>query len=577
MGKDAKKPEKNDTVAISEQEYELFRALKKNFEDRLDSATQEKVMIDRPEYERLLDLQARCSELEKLNKWFMEQIAAHRHTMFGASSEKSVYDFGQLNLFNEAEYFSDTANEPAASVVKEHVRGKTRLTTDKLPENLPVEFVHHELPPEQCICPVCSGHMREIGTETVRDEIQIIPAQIKHVRHVQHNYACCDCENLDGYATIVKAPVPEPVVKGGFASPEAVAHIMCQKMVMGSPLYRLEQELGRMGIPLSRQTMSNWFIRCAKDWLKPIYDELHERLRLQTVCHCDETTFQVLHEPGKTPQSKSYLWIYRTGSDAAHPIVLAEYQPTRSAENARNFLGNFKGYVHCDGYNGYHRLSESITPVGCWAHCRRGFDQALKVLKPKERVGSNALRGKQFCDDLFAIERALDEAKATPDERYKVRQEKALPVVDDFHKWLLSFGDLGQSAFGKAVQYALNQWEYLKNYLLDGRLEISNNRAERSVKPFVISRKNFLFANTPAGAEASAIVFSIVQTAIENGLDPYKYLVYIFRNAPNLKFNGNMDDPENRKNIVSLLPEAMPNNIKAPLKKQPPRRKKKKK
>ncbi|MDR1210120.1 MAG: IS66 family transposase [Clostridiales bacterium] len=568
MVKGVKKPEKSNTVAISEQEFELFRALKKTFADRLDNVPPEMVNISRQEYAGLLNTQEKCAEVEKQLHWILEKLALQRHEQFGASSEKSAYDFGQLNLFNEVEYFADeAAEEPSTTAVKEYTR-KTRLTTDKLPDSLPEEIVHYTLPPEKRFCLDCGTPLHVIGSEEIRVEVKIVPAKVSLVRYIQDSFGYRTAELEGDHPAVVKAPVDDkPVIKGSFASPEALSHVMCQKMVMGSPLYRLEQEFYRMGIPLSRQTMSNWFIRGAMDWLEPIYNRLHEKLLMHTVLHLDETVFQVLHEPGKTPQSNSYLWIYRTGRDAEHPIVLSDYQPSRAAENAKKFLGAFKGYVHCDGYDGYHDLSADITPVGCMSHCRRRFDKALKILKPKEREGSHSLRGKQFCDELFKIEYELDEEKATPDERYKVRQEKAAPILKEFHEWLLSLGELGQSMFCKAAQYALNQWEYLNNYLLDGRLEISNNRCERTVKTFVIDRKNFLFANTVSGAKASAIVFSIVQTAIENGLDPYKYLVHVFRNAPKLKITGNMDDPENRKNIESLLPETMPDDIKAPLKK----------
>ena len=183
------------------------------------------------------------------------------------------------------------------------------------------------------------------------------------------------------------------------------------------------------------------------------------------------------------------------------------------------------------------------------------YDDALKILKPKEREGTNALRGKRYCDRLFDIEREL--AELTPDERYLRRLELAKPVLDDYYAWLKSFSNLGQSLFSKAVNYSLNQRPYLQNYLLDGRLEISNNRTERTVKMFVIDRKNFLFANTPRGAKASAVMFSLLSTALENGLNPFNYLVYIFKNVPNWKIG------ENPEMIEQLLPWNVPEAVKA--------------
>lgn len=325
---------------------------------------------------------------------------------------------------------------------------------------------------------------------------------------------------------MAKAWLPEPVIKGGFASPEAVAHIMAQKFVMGVPLYRQEQELLRSGILLSRQTMSNWLIRCAEDWLGPIYRRLKVHLLEQEILHADETTVQVLREPGKAAQSKSYMWLYRSGRDMPRPIVLYEYQPSRKASHPEAFLKDFKGYLHTDGYSAYHGLPDDIV-VGCWwAHLRRKFDEALKALPNKDRGGCSALRGKRYCDRLFEIERGLD--GRTPAERGHERQANSRPLMEEFFSWVNSLNVLPKTGLGQALHYARSQRKYLERYLLDGRLEISNNRAERSIKPFVIGRKNWLFANTPKGAAASAVIYSIMETAKENGLNPYAYLTYIF-------------------------------------------------
>jgi len=300
-------------------------------------------------------------------------------------------------------------------------------------------------------------------------------------------------------------------------SPEAIAHIMTQKFVMGTPLYRQEQDWNRQGIMLSRQTMSNWLLKATEDWLEPIYDVLHEMLCTYDVLHADETTLQVLHEPGKTAQSKSYMWLYRTsgynnyGRANSMPIVLYDYQPDRRAKRPAEFLQGFKGYLHTDGYDGYHGLPDDIVIVGCFAHARRKFDEALKSMPEKDREGSNVLRGKRYLDKLFELERTF--ADLSPKERFAKRQELAKPVLEEFFVWLEKFGDMTKTPLGKAKHYALGQRKYLERYLLDGRLEISNNRAERSITPFVIDRKNFLFANTPRGAKASAIMFSIIETA----------------------------------------------------------------
>jgi transposase len=330
---------------------------------------------------------------------------------------------------------------------------------------------------------------------------------------------------------------------------------MTQKFVMGLPLYRQEQDWNRNGIMISRQTMSNWLLKATEDWLEPIYDVLKELLCLRSVLHADETTLQVLREPGKTPQSKSYMWLYRTGGDDNCPIVLLEYQPDRKAIHPTQFLKDFNGYLHADGYDGYHNLPEDIIIVGCWAHARRKFDEVLKSLPPKDREGSSSHIGKRYCDKLFKLEETF--AGLTPEERYEHRQKYSKPVMDEFYAWAEELKPTPKTGIGRAIHYLLSQRKYLECYLLDGRLEISNNRAERSLKPFVIGRKNFLFANTPRGAKASAIMYSIIETAKEHGLNPFKYLTYIFTHAPNMDIRNNIDGLE------LLLPHFVPKSLKA--------------
>jgi len=308
--------------------------------------------------------------------------------------------------------------------------------------------------------------------------------------------------------------------------------------------------------------MSNWLIRATEDYLEPIYDALKELLINQDTLHVDETTLQVLREPGKTAQSKSYMWLYRSsgynrnGVKDKNPIVLFEYQPDRKAKRPSDFLKNYKGYIHTDGYEVYHSLPKTITVVGCWAHARRKFDEALKKLDPQDRDGSNAARGKRYCDKLFELERNF--ANLSPAERHQKRHEISKPLIDEFYVWVDALNALPKTPIGIATRYAQGQRKYLENYLLDGRLEISNNRAERSIKPFVIDRKNFLFANTPRGAKASAVMFSIIETAKENGLDPFLYLTHTFQNAPNWNIKNDINM------LGLLLPFFVPASCKVP-------------
>ena len=526
--------------------------------DNLQTSNPEMVTVSRAEYEKflgqeqqLLAQDERISRLESQVELLTEALRLARHKRFGASSEKTDESFmEQLSfLFNEAEVFSTAEKEePEATDVAGHKRHKKHTyTLDTIPEGIPTKQVEHRLEGEDLVCPQCGDTMTEIGKEVVKT-LEIIPAQYIVHEDIYYTYACKSCgENADeGCETpVVKAPREKNIIPGSFATPEAIAHIMTQKFVMGSPLYRQGQEINRQGIQLSRQTMSNWILRATEDYLVPVYQRLHEELLKREVLHADETTLQVLHEPGKAPQSNSYMWLYRTSGDADQPIVLFEYQPGRSAKHPKEFLSGFQGYLHTDGYTGYHSLPEGITVVGCWTHARRKFDEAVKSLPKGKANDSSAAQGLAYCDLLFKLEDSWTEL--APEERYNQRLKQTKPVLDAMLAWANIRTAAPKSALGKAFTYLKEQWPYLTNYLKDGRLEISNNRAERSIKPFVIDRKNFLFANTPKGATGSAVMFSMIQTAIENGLDPYQYLTWLLKTANNA-------DLKDAKIIESLLP-----------------------
>ncbi len=501
--------------------------------DNFHTSNAEMVTISRAEYEELQAQSKRVSELESRVDVLMEALRLARHKQFGASSEKSEDTLiEQLSfLFNEAEVFSAAEKdaEENVTVVAAHKRHKKHeYTLDTIPEGMPTKQVEHRLEGEDLICPQCGDCLSEIGKEVVRT-LEIIPAQTVVREDIYYTYACQNCNKEDIETPVVKAPREKNIIPGSFATPEAIAHIMTQKFVMGSPLYRQEQEINQKGIHLSRQTMSNWILKATEDYLAPVYEQLHKELLARDVLHADETTLQVLHEPGKAPQSESYMWLYRTSGDTDKPIVLYEYQPGRGAKNPKEFLAEYKGYLHTDGYAGYHDLGKEITVVGCWAHARRKFDEAVKSLPKGKAKGSSASQGLTYCNLLFGIEQEL--VGKTTEERYEERLKQAKPVLDAMLSWANSRTAAPKSALGKAFHYLKEQWPYLTNYLKDGRLEISNNRAERSIKPFVIDRKNFLFANTPKGATGSAIMFSLIQTAIENGLDPYRYLTWLLKQA----------------------------------------------
>ena len=506
-------------------------------------------------------LKEELSEVKHKLSWLMEQVSSNRRRLYGPSSEKSVYDGvgDQIGLFHDgpSETVAVQALAPVSIQPTKAKPIKRGEMSSRLPDNLPIETIECQLPDSGQGCQVCNSHMHVIGKEVARRELKIIPAKAVIKEFVRYAYGCRNCENNDISTPIVKAPMPPQLIKGSMCSPETIAHIAVQKFVMGSPIYRQEAEWRRQGIPITRQTMNNWMIRCSEDYLEPIYDELHRRLLLHSCLHSDDTGTQVLREPGKTAQSKSYMWIYRTSGDAKYPIVLYDYQPDRKKERPRKFLDGFSGFLMTDAYAAYHSLPENIIVVGCFAHVRSGFSDALKCLKESERPGSLALVGKEFCDKLFDIERSIKDKPF--DERYLARQKEAVPVLDDFYAWLKWLQPrAGQkSKLGAAVGYALNQWKYLVRYLLDGRIEISNNRCERSAKSYVINRKNFLFSTSVAGARATAVFHSLTETAKENGLNPHEFLTYVLREAAAGSVHRDSDL------VRALLPENAPTECRA--------------
>jgi hypothetical protein len=384
-------------------------------------------------------------------------------------------------------------------------------------------------------------------------------------------YACRNCDRNETSTPIIAAKAPNGVLRNSLASPSFLAYIMNNKYVLALPLYRQAQELQRAGIDLNRQTLANWTVRASVLYLKPLYDLLHEELVKRDVLFADETTLEVLREPGREPSADSFMWLYRTGGDTDKHIVLYEYQQGRSGDFPKAFLAGFSGYLHVDGYAGYHKLlspdgvgppnGPGVTLAGCWTHARRYYDEAKRGMPPgTDLTGTLTATGLAYCNRLFQIEESLKDLP--PDERKERRLTLSLPVEDEYFAWAKSAAKIAAPTMkiGTAVNYSINQEKQLRGFLLDGRLEISNNRAERSIKPFVIGRKNWLFSNTPGGAEASAVIYSIAETAKENGLSVVPYLTHLFETLSNA-------DTSDKAMLSALLPwsNSLPPECKAPI------------
>lgn len=504
--------EKIDITGLTPEQIEYISSLEKKAQELSQTIEAQKMRID-----NLMDI-----------------LAKSQKAMFGRSSEKSKYvlgeDSNQINIFNEAELDTNSsAEEPSVETIVKAYARKPKRTKEELAESLPVVEVICDLPELKQTCNICNGELRYLGKEHVRDEIEMIPAQIRVLRYVRYNYVCKECEKETGDANIIKSPVPAPVMKRSLASPSSVAHVMYQKYVNAMPLNRQEKDWANQGVALSRATLANWIIRPSHDWLEPLYRVMKQHLIAEPVIHADETVVQVLKEEGKNPSSESRMWVYASGRSKS-PVVLFEYQPTRSGQHAKRFLEGFNGILQTDGYAGYSAVPDVIH-CGCWAHLRRKFEEALP--KSSNLEESKAAIGLKYCNQLFDLEKAWTEIEYK--ERYEKRQEQVKPVLDAFWSWISSLDVLQGSNLGKAVTYALNQKAELNAFLTDGRSEISNNRAENAIRPFVTGRKNWLFSDTKCGAVASATVYSIIETAKLNSLNPYMYLVHLFTQLPNLK------------------------------------------
>lgn len=518
------------------------------------------IQIEEKIYAAMCEEQLTLRDENRLMKaeleWYRQKFLLSQQRQFGISSE-STSGQGVL-VFNEAEQAEEPALPEAAIEIPAHKR-KVRGQRNEMLKDLPVEEVHYHLPESELTCPSCQSEMHRVGSDD-REEVEITPPVITVKKHCVSKYCCRNCQN-DGHPVKFKtAAAPKSAFPGSFASPSLVAYIISQKFVMGMPLYRLEKEMHRQKFGLSRATMANWMIGGAKN-LEPIHSRMKEHLTNLDILHADETTMQVLKEPGRQAISKSYMWLYRSGRYGP-PIVIYDYQMTREGIHPKQFLKNFAGFLHVDGYVGYDRL-HNVTSVGCWAHARRKFFDAWKILPvaAKDKGGTATHVGLDYCNRLYAIEQKLQKkfddllgnGKLTDEQRVieckETRIEHSKPLLDKFQNWLdvQSVNCLPQSLIGKAVAYCRNQWPKLTVFLQDGRLEIDNNRAERAIKPFVIGRKNWLFANTSRGATSSAILYSIVETAKQNDLNPFKYLTYLFETLPNV-------DIHDEKTVDTLMP-----------------------
>lgn len=501
--------------------------------------------------ETILKQKAEIDELKRKLEHMNEVFANAQRARFGQSSEQKNYVLGkdQLSLFDEAESSQDHKAEepkPETIFVEAHERKKKRSQAEML-NNLPEEEVLLEIPEEQRLCSKCGGKMKPIGKKFLRHEMQIIPKQIKLLAYYAVTYACDRCEKDTGFAHIVSVKPPVPLMKHSLASPSTVAYIMTQKYVDGLPLARQEKIWAREGVSLSRATMANWVIQCSQTWLKPLYRHMNQELLTHSVIHADETVVQVLKEDGKPAASESRMWLYASAALLRHQVRLFEYQPDRSGKRPESFLRGFTGCLVTDGYAGYNQV-QNVTHCGCWAHARRKWREAMPDGATVKT--SKAAVGFQYCNKLFAEERKCVLYK--PQYRKEYRQNRELPLLEEYFAWLNTVHPEKGSKLEEAVRYSINQKQQLCAFLDNGEVPISNNLAENAIRPFTLGRKNWLFCDTPKGAEASAVVYSLVESAKANGVEPFAYLQHVLVQLP---YFGKSPSHEELETLMPWAPD----------------------
>lgn len=468
-----------------------------------------------------------------------EQLRLLRNELFGRKSEKPHReDRDQLPLFAPSPEGQVPLNPDAEDEeisIASHKRKKRGRKP--FPEHLTRVDVIHDLNDEDKMCD-CGHQMSRIGQDEC-EKLDYIPAKIQVERHIRYKYACKNCEGVESDGPTIKiAPLPAQLIPKSNTTPGLLAHVITSKFVDALPLYRQQKIFARLGIELSRSTMSNWVIEASLR-CQPLIDLLQNQIRGGPCINVDETTLQVLKEPGRHDTSKSYMWLYRGGPPDKLALVY-QYAPSRSGQIAEEFIGDYQGYIQSDAFAGYNRFEKkpNIRLMGCWAHARRKF---VEVVKVKKKIRSKRKNTKSLADEavafigqLYRIEKQAREHELSFEQIGRLRQEESLPVLEQFKQWLDEKEPLvpPKSLLGKAIAYSLDNWQRLIVYVEDGRLKPDNNAAENAIRPFVVGRKNWLFAGHPRGAEASATFFSLIETAKANGLEPYAYLKYIFEQLP---------------------------------------------
>lgn len=488
----------------------------------------------------------------------MEQVLLGKQNRFGRSSEK-MEDTNQICFrevdgtiifFNEAEAVCDlNTAEPDDLLLKSPKQPKRKGKKAADLSGLTIKRIDHYLSEKELEAEFGAKGWKQLP-DAISRKYHFVPAKVEVEEHHIGVYASKTDEHM------VKADHPKALLHGSLVSPSLGAAIINGKYVNAVPLYRLEQEFQRYGLQITRQNMANWCIRLAEEYLSVLYEHLHKELYSYHVIQADETPVLVNHD-GRKAGSKSWMWVYRSGHlYQERQIVLYEYQQTRNASHPREFLEGYDGICVTDGYQVYHTLEkelEELTIAGCWVHCRRRFDEALKLIPKSYQKASNAFLLMKQIQAIYREEGKLKDLSS--DERLKQRQAVIKPLVDAFFAYLKTITVSKKDKFGDAVGYALNQEKYLRVFLTDGDVPIDNNASERAIRGFCIGKKNWQMIDTIHGAKSSAIIYSIVETAKANNLKPYDYVQHLLEEIPK-----HMDEKD-----CSFLEDLLPWSKKLPV------------
>ena len=496
----------------------------------------ERIQVLESELQLLRPAAGRVAELEQKNRILSEELAWFRRYFLHRTADV-VEDPSQQPLpFNEAELLSETP-EPESQEIRAHHR--QRPVRRPLPADMPRVRQVIDLAEEEKVC-ACGHELSRIGEET-SERFDIVPPRLRVIEQVRPKYACSRCEGTEDHShpTVRIAPVPPTLIPKGIATPGLIAHIVTSKFEDALPLYRQEKQFARMGVDLPRQTMADWMIAAAAA-AKPVLEAIKRRLRAGPAVLVDETPVQVMKEPGRANTTDSYAWAALGAGE--RPVILYRYEPTRSGNVVLELLEGFEGYAQTDGFSGYDWSVASLAKVihvGCLAHLRRKFTDAANI-------GTNASSAREalsLIGTVYAVEREL--AGWTRDERFRLeREQRARPHLEKLHAWLEKKAPQvpPKTAIGKAVGYALSQWPKVIRYLECEHLAPDTNRVENAIRPFVLGRKNWLFAGSPRGANASMTLYSLIETAKAKKVDPYWYLRALFEQLPTFDPAGDYDE-----------------------------------